>query len=254
MIGVFDSGVGGLTVVKEIRKKLPDASILYLGDTAHLPYGNKSPEAITNFSLRNTRFLIERGAEMVVIACHSSASVATEELRRRFSLPILTVVEAGAKAVAKKRPEKVGVIGTIATIESGSYINQLRKEGVKGEIIARACPLMVSLVEEGILEGRVAEVVVDHYLSQFRSEGIDILLLGCTHFPMLIPVMEKILPGVELIDPGQVVADELSKQSSFQGDGRLVVYLTDLSYGFRSVAERFLGEEVGEIVRITLEE
>lgn len=254
MIGVFDSGIGGLTVVKQIRNVLPALSITYLGDTAHLPYGSKSKEAIRKFSIRNTRFLVDRGAEMIIVACHSSASVAQPELRRMFDVPIFTVVEAGARAVAKVRPVKVGVIGTVATIESGSYIQYMRREGVKAEIIARSCPLMVSIVEEGLTEGDIARGIVEHYLADLRDLGIGMLLLGCTHFPMLIPVISEVLPDVELIDPGHELAKEIVEQGPALDKGSLSIYLTDLSPGFRQLSERFLGQRIDNITRVTLEE
>jgi len=254
MIGVFDSGIGGLTVVKEMRRMMPDLSIIYLGDTAHLPYGNKSKDAIIDYSIKNTRFLIERDAEMVVVACHSSASVAQDELKRSFKIPIITVVEAGARAVAKLQPKKIGLIGTVATIESGGYIKHMRKEGVRAEIIARPCPLMVPIVEEGLTEGKIALDIVEHYLSDLEREEIDLLLLGCTHFPMLVQTISKVLPGVRLIDPGYEVAKEVSTSRHRKGDGSLTIYLTDLLPRFRQLSEQFLGWRIENITRVTLEE
>ncbi|HID32201.1 MAG TPA: glutamate racemase, partial [bacterium (Candidatus Stahlbacteria)] len=226
---------------------------IYLGDTAHLPYGTKSKEAIVRFSIANSQFLQNRGAELLAIACHSSASVATEELKKRFKLPIVDVVSQGAKAVARLNPKMVGVIGTVATIESGSYIEELRKVGVGCEIVARACPLLVSIVEEGIITGPIAELIVDYYLDPLKTEGIDTLLLGCTHFPILIPVIEKILPGVRPVDPAVEVAREIAMMQPKVEGGKVKIYLTDLSPNYQRLTRCFLGEEVSDIIRATLE-
>lgn len=258
-IGVFDSGIGGLTVVKEIRKIVPNEDIIYLGDTAHLPYGSKSVEAIIQYSIANTEFLVSRGAKFIVIACYSSTSVALEILQKKFSLPIIGVIKPGVKkAGSVTKNGKIGVIGTTLTIHSGAYEKEFRELGIQSEILGKACPLFVSLVEEGWLEHPAAELIAQEYLRPLRDENVDTLLLGCTHFPLLMPVIKKVMGNITYVDASQELGLELvqrlrqMKLGNPEGGGKISIYLTDLSMNFKEISERFLGEPMKNFYRVSL--
>lgn len=259
-IGVFDSGIGGLTVVRALRRLLPRESIVYLGDTARLPYGTKSAETISRYAVEDAGFLVARGVKLVVVACHSASSVALDELARRLDVPVTGVIRPGARAVvAATRANRVGVIGTRATIGAAAYERAIRAERPNVEILARPCPLFVPLAEEGWTDDAVAEAVARRYLEGLRDEGIDALLLGCTHFPLLAPVIGRVLgPGVALVDSSEATAAEaarlLEERGLLSGGGepRHRWYLTDLHPGFESVAALFLGEEPGEVLRASV--
>ena len=258
-IGIFDSGIGGLTVVKEVRKILPKEDIIYLGDTARLPYGTKSIEAIIQFSTENAQFLISRGAKFIVIACYSSSSVALDILQKRFSVPIIGVIKPGAKrALALTKTGRIGVIGTTLTIYSGAYEKAFKELNAQCEILGRACPLFVPIVEEGWLDHPATELIAETYLKPLKEDGIDALLLGCTHFPMLIGVIRKIMGDINYVDASQEVglelAQELEKLSieNPHGNGNIYIYLTDLSMNFKEISERFLGEPIKNVSRVAL--
>ena len=185
-IGVFDSGIGGLTVLKELVAALPREHFIYLGDTARLPYGTKSNEVIISYSRENTEFLLAKGIKMLVIACNTSSAVALDAIARETEVPVIGVIEPGARAAAKaSRSGKIGVIGTEATIASGAYTRAIQAARPRAEIYTRACPLLVPLVEEGLLDNEIAEKTVAYYLESLKASGIDTLLLGCTHYPLL---------------------------------------------------------------------
>lgn len=258
-IGVFDSGIGGLTVVKEIRKILPQENIVYLGDTARLPYGTKSVDAITEFSLENSRFLLSRGAKYIVIACYSSTSVAIDVVRKNVSVPVIGVIKPGVKkAVEVTKLRKVGVIGTTLTIHSGAYEKAFRELDERCEVVGRSCPLFVSLVEEGWLEHPATQLIAETYLKPLKADGIDTLLLGCTHFPILMPVLEKVMGAINYVDAsrevGQTLAQDLEKKELQHpgAGGTLAIYLTDLSMNFKEIGERFLGQAMGDVSRVSL--
>jgi len=258
-IGIFDSGIGGLTVVKEIRKALPQENIVYLGDTARLPYGTKSVDAITQFSLENSQFLLSRGAKYLVIACYSSTSVAIDVVRKRVSVPVIGVIKPGVtKAVEVTKVRKIGVIGTTLTIHSGAYERAFRDVDERCEVVGRSCPLFVSLVEEGWLEHPATQLIAETYLQPLKDDGIDTLLLGCTHFPILMPVLRKVMGAINYVDASREVGQALAQDLATRGlehpgtGGKLAIYLTDLSMNFKEVGERFLGETIGDVTRVSL--
>lgn len=261
-IGVFDSGIGGLSVVKELRRLLPHEDIVYFGDTARLPYGTKSKETITRFSFENARFLMSRGVKMIVIACHSSSSTALDELSKSIDLPVIGVIEPSARAALSHHAgKKIGVIGTAATILSGAYERVLRQLGARGEIVERACPLFVPLVEEGWLDHEVTRLVAEEYLSPLRQDRVDVLILGCTHFPLLKEMIGQVMQGVQLVDASietaRAVAEILRTKGMLQSEtrpGRLSTYLSDLSPNFKEIGQRFLGEEIRDVALVKLEE
>ena len=258
-IGIFDSGIGGLTVVKEMRRILPKENIVYLGDTARLPYGTKSIDAIIEFSLENSDFLISRGAKLIIIACYSSTSVALDIVQKHVSVPVIGVIQPGVeKAVQLTKNRKVGVIGTSLTIYSGAYEKAFRNADERCEVLGKACPLFVSVVEEGWLDHPATELIAQDYLKPFIDDNIDTILLGCTHFPLLMPVLQKIMGKINYVDAsrevGSKVAEELKKlelERSGKG-GSLTIYLTDLSMNFKEIGERFLKEPMKNFSRVAL--
>ena len=259
-IGVFDSGVGGLTVVKEIRKILPGESIVYFGDSARVPYGTKSKETILRFAEEDIRFLQKFNVNIIISACFSVSSNALEELKNKFTVPIIGMIEPGVKALRNYDFEKVGVIGTNATIESGAFENKLREKFKNIEIYSSACPLFVPLAEEGRLEGEIPELIAKEYLSPLIEKNIDTLIFGCTHYPLLHSVIKKIVGNkVKIIEPGKEVALLLEKfleDNSIKTErkGSLNIYLSDIPRNFEKTVVNFLGETPGEIQLVHLKD
>ena len=258
-IGIFDSGIGGLTVVRQLRRILPKENIVYLGDTAHLPYGTKSVDSIIQFSINNAEFLLSRGAKYLVIACYSSTSVALDILRQKFSVPIIGVIQPGVKkAVAVTKNRRVGVIGTSLTIFSGAYEKVFKTIDSQVQVMGKACPLFVPLVEEGWLDHKATEIISSSYLKPLRDDGIDTLLLGCTHYPLLMNMFRKILGDINYVDAsfeiGIEMADELKQTGlgNMGKGGELAIYLTDLSMNFKEIGERFLGEPMANFSRVVI--
>ena len=204
-IGVFDSGIGGLTVVKALRDRLPNETILYLGDTARVPYGPKSPETVRRYALELAQMLMQKNAKALVVACNTVSSVALPLLTRKFSVPVIGVIEPGARAALQAtRNRHVGVIGTRATIRSGAYEKALRATDNNVRVSSRACPLLVPLIEEGLLDDDVTDQVIVRYLEPLLADGIDTLVLGCTHYPLLSAAIARVLGGeIALVDSAQ---------------------------------------------------
>jgi glutamate racemase len=257
-IGIFDSGVGGLTVLHRLRETLPGEHVLYLGDTARHPYGTKSAAVVTRYSIENTQFLVDKGVKMVVVACNTASAVALDTLRARFDVPVIGVVEPGARAaIATTRNRKVGVIGTEATIASGSYTRALRALDPDLEIYTRACPLFVPLAEEGWVENEVTRQAAALYLASLRQSGIDTLVLGCTHYPLLAKTIGEYLgPAVQLIDSATETAREVEATLAARtlaraaGEGSASFFVTDVPDRFTKIGGRFLGTVVDSAVRI----
>ncbi|GBD38680.1 Glutamate racemase [bacterium HR37] len=256
-IGVFDSGVGGLTVVREILRVLPDENLIYLGDTARVPYGTKSSRTVINYSQSNARFLISKGVKLLVVACNTASAVALPSLRWDFEVPVIGVIEPGVrKAVKTTKRKKIGVIGTQSTIKSNAYKKAIENIAPEIEVYSKACPLFVPLAEEGWLEGEVVELIAGKYLESFKECGIDVLILGCTHYPLLKPVIKKVMgPEIELIDSATETALEIRRVLLENGLARTEAnspvlrefYLTDVSESFIRIAERFLGSRITQI-------
>jgi glutamate racemase len=260
-IGIFDSGIGGLTVLKEIISRLPGESTVYLGDTARVPYGSRSAETVTRYSFENTRFLFSRGIKILVIACNTASSISLEAVRKSVSLPVVGVIEPGARAaVSATRKRKIGVIGTYATIRSNSYTKAIKAIDNSIEVFSLPCPLFVPLVEEGWTEGAVAELTAETYLKDMRNEGIDTLVLGCTHYPLLKKVIARIMGDqVKLIDSAietafaiKKILSDMSLLREDQGACVREYYVTDSPDKFVAVGERFLGSPIDLIKTIEL--
>ena len=257
-IGIFDSGVGGLTVLERLMRELPDEDFVYLGDTARYPYGNKSAETVTRYSCENADFLLERGIKLLVVACNSASAVALEVLGRRYPIPVVGVIEPGARAaIARTRNHRVGVIGTEATIASGSYTRALRALRSDLEILTRSCPVLVPLAEEGWTDNEVARAAATRYLASLKTSGIDTLILGCTHYPLLKPMIAATMGvGVTLVDSAEETARAVAAALAAQGmgrrggAGRASFFVTDVPDRFVRIGRRFLDERVESAVRI----
>jgi glutamate racemase len=257
-IGVFDSGIGGLTVLKELTSLIAPEDFIYLGDTARLPYGTKSNEVITRYSRENTEFLLAKGIKLLVVACNTSSAVALEAIARDTMVPVIGVIEPGARAAVKaSRSGKIGVIGTEATIASGAYTRAIQALTPKAEIYTRACPLLVPLVEEGWTDNDIAERTVAHYLDSLKASGIDTLLLGCTHYPLLRGLFERVLgPRVRIVDSATATAVAVRERlgalrlARRGGAGRQSFFVTETPDRFVRVGRRFIGPQVESAVRI----
>jgi glutamate racemase len=262
-IGIFDSGVGGLTVLKELIRALPQEDTIYLGDTARVPYGTKSPETVTRYALQVTSFLLERDIKLLVVACNTASAVSLETLESRFSIPIIGVIEPGAKrAAAETRNGKVGVIGTTATIQSSAYAKAIKKINREIEVFTCACPLFVPLAEEGWLDNEVARLTAGIYLQELKDAGVDTLVLGCTHYPLLKGIIAETMgDGVRLVDSAEETArmvaqtlkhEDLLRPPSERGNHHY--FVTDVPAGFIRVGNRFLGGGLGDVYQMNLEE
>lgn len=260
-IGIFDSGIGGLTVLKEIAAALPHEHTIYLGDTARVPYGIRSPETVTRYSFENTRFLLSQEIKMLVVACNTASAVSLDAVKKEFPLPVIGVLEPGARAAAAAtRSRKVGIIGTEATINSGAYERAIRKLNPGIEVKSLACPLFVPLVEEGWTDNDAAELVAGKYLAPFRGSGIDTLVLGCTHYPLLKPVIRAVVgPGITLIDSATETAkevagvlDKLKWRRPANGPVVRKYFVTDTPARFVKIGKLFLGNNdlAAEQVRV----
>ncbi len=265
-IGLFDSGLGGLTVVRAMQHALPRESLLYFGDTARLPYGSKSAETVTRYSLQIGEYLCERGIKYLVVACNTASAHALDALKVAMPVPVVGVVEPGAKrATELTKSGHIGVLGTLGTIRSGAYQRAIAHHAPKVKTYAQACPLWVPLVEEGWLNQPATVLIVDHYLNELKAQSndIDTIVLGCTHYPLLSQVIEaraKALLGhtIQIVDSGACVAERVN--ADLQSRGLLSThaqasetYLTTDDARFHELAERFLGRDIERVERVTLE-
>ena len=257
-IGIFDSGVGGLTVMHAMMDALPREHLIYLGDTARYPYGTKSADTVRRYSLENADFLVDKGIKMLVVACNTSASAALEALTDRLSIPVVGVIEPGARtAVERTRNRKVGVIATEGTIASGAYTRALRHLDPELEIYTRACPLFVPLAEEGWVDNEVARDTAALYLTSLKRSRIDTLVLGCTHYPLLAGVIRDVMgPTVQLVDSARTTAEAVRQTLTQRGllrrsgNGSASFFVSDVPDRFMKVGARFMGNRVDSAVRI----
>jgi glutamate racemase len=255
-IGVFDSGIGGLTVVKALRETLPNEKIIYLGDTARIPYGSRSPSTVERYSLEMAEMLVAEDAKIIVVACNTASSVALEKLQRNFPVPVMGVIRPGAEAAIKAtRNRHIGVIGTRATIKSAAYEKTLRGIDAGVRVTSRACPLLVPLIEEGWLEDELTDRAITRYLEPLVQAGIDTLVLGCTHYPLLAPAIGRAFGAtITLVDSArncaaavQQLLDRESLRAPFGTEGSLEVALTDAPDNFLRVAKEALQLDIGEV-------
>src|SRR5438067_2577004 len=261
-IGVFDSGVGGLTVLRALTARLPEEHTIYLGDTARVPYGTRSREVVTRYALLCARHLAAQGIKMLVVACNTVSADSLPALAEALPIPVVGVIEPGAQAAAARtRGGAIAVLGTPATVASGAYQAALRRLAPLSSVIARACPLFVPLAEEGWLEGDVPRLVAERYLGDLRRIGVDTVLLGCTHYPLLARTIADVLgPRVAIVDSAdataEAVASLMASREMLRPPGaapRHRTLCTDVPDRFRAVAERFLGRPVGVVELVDLQ-
>lgn len=263
MIGIFDSGLGGLTALKELASLLPKEDIVYFGDTGRVPYGTRSDETIIKYSIEDMNFLNSFGVDAILVACGTVSSTAITELRRRCPVKVYGVIEASAEAAAKvTKNGKIGIIGTNATIRSGAYERELLKISPSFEVSSIPCPLFVPLVENGFTTpgDEVTLAAAKRYLAPFRDAGIDTLILGCTHYPIISWAIEETLPGVTLISSGKAAADAVAgdilsgRIDSREGTGSIRCYCSDKPGNFEAVASVFMGGiKIGPAEKIDIE-
>ncbi len=257
-IGIFDSGVGGLTVVKEVFKALPYEEIVYLGDTARVPYGTKSIETIKCFSIENVKFLMRFNVKLIVVACNTSSSIALPILRNTFKIPIVGVIKPGVKkALSITKTGKIGVIGTPATIKSRAYENEIRRASRNIKVFSETCPLFVPLAEEGWVNGSITSEIAKKYLAPLSKKRIDTLVLGCTHYPLLKSVISRAVgKNVKIVDSASSVADEA--RGILQNKGILAstskkpkhsFFATDEVEQFVKLGEKFLDRKIKRVKR-----
>ena len=258
-IGVFDSGIGGLTVVRALTRHLPHENIVYFGDTARVPYGSKSPQVVREYAADDTDVLLAHGVKMIVVACNTVSAVALEIVQKRAQVPVIGVIIPGAAAAAAaSKTKRIGVIGTTGTINSKAYENALRQADPLVHIVSAACPLFVPLAEEGWVEHKAAELIAREYLFPLSVEKIDTLVLGCTHYPLLKDVIDRILHhSVTLIDSGEATAAAVSRTLDQNGirntstmKPNLQFFVSDIPYKFTEIGERFLGQKLGRVNKI----
>jgi len=261
-IGIFDSGIGGLTVAKRIIAMLPNENIVYFGDTARVPYGTKSNETVVEYSYQDAQFLINKNVKLIIVACNTASSVAINKLKEKFSIPIIGTIEPGTHlAIKSTKNGRVGVIGTNATISNKAYSNKLQSLEKNLEIIEKPCPLFVPIAEEGWLDHEATKLIAKEYLQDLKDFGVDTVILGCTHYPLLTGVIQEVMgEGVTLIDSGMAAALEVEDYLTGRGvrndSNQLGIhqfYVSDLPAKFKSVAERFLGTKVKHIEKIDVD-
>lgn len=261
-IGIFDSGIGGLTVAKAVVEALPNENIIYFGDTARVPYGIKSKETVRNYALQITRFLLKRGVKMILIACNTVSASAKEEIMEAAGdIPVLDVITAGTQnAVSKPNHKNIGVIGTLGTVNSEAYVSAIHQFDASIEVQQKACPMLVPLAEEGWIDNEVAIQTLHHYLDEFHGSGIQSLILGCTHYPLFKEVIPKILNGdeVEIIDSAESIATAakalLEEQELLNSTGgNFQCFVSDRPQRFQELAERFLGRRLNEVDVVDLD-
>ena len=260
-IGVFDSGIGGLTVARALFEILPNEDIIYLGDTARLPYGTKSKETVILYSIECLKFLLSKKVKMVVVACNTASSVAVPFLQKITKLPVIGVIIPGAESAASKTKNcRVGVIGTRGTVNSKSYQNQIKKVNKNIKVFSQACSLFVQLAEDGWTDNKIAELTAKEYLKELRNEGIDTLILGCTHYPILKKTIRKVVGGnIKLIDSGEETAKEVKNiltqknlLTTQKKKGEHKFFVTDFPNNFHQIAERFLGKKIKNVKLVKL--
>ncbi len=260
-IGVFDSGLGGLTAVRELIRLLPGENIVYFGDTARVPYGSRSEDTIRTFASQDLRFLLSQQVKAVLVACGTVSSVALPELQRMTDVPVVGVVQPTAVAAAHAtKNRKIGILGTAATVKSGSYQEAIAAVDPEISVTAKACPLFVPLVENGYLEGEITRLAATEYITPLKEAGVDTVILGCTHYPLLKPVLAELFgPEVTLIDSGRQAALELAEvlrqnrglSSAPQGTHRY--YVSDTVSNFSAIAGMFLHQNIdGKVQQIAL--
>ena len=259
-IGVFDSGIGGLTVVDALAKRLPEETIVYVGDTARVPYGNKSKNRIQQYAQEITSWLSKEDCKIIIVACNTASALALKHLESIFPMPIIGVIESGVnKGIQMCQNNRIAILGTAATIRSNVYVEKINAVKPEAFVISQACPLFVPLAEEGLIEGKIPNQIADHYLAGIKKGGIDTVILGCTHYPLLKKTINKSLgENVNLIDSSDAVVNTvistLEKISGFSSNqvGTIKCYVTDDPFSFDKIANRFCLKKIDQATQIDL--
>ena len=260
-IGVFDSGIGGMTVVRALLQDLPHENIVYFGDTARVPYGPKSPQVVREYALQDTEILLQHNVKMIVVACNTVSAVALDVVQKRAKIPVIGVILPGAEAAVQiSRKKRIGVIGTVGTIASNAYTTAIHHIDASVKVFGQPCPLFVPLAEEGWIDHKATELIAREYLFPLTLEKIDTLVLGCTHYPLLLSTIAKAIPsGVTMIDSGKATAavvKQLLEKEGLKNDStlkpNLQFFVSDLPHKFAEVGERFLGTKLGRVQRVTV--
>ncbi len=259
-IGIFDSGIGGLTVFKEVSNRLPRENIIYLGDTARVPYGIRSPETVIRYSFECTGFLLRQNIKLLVVACNTVSAISLQEICNRVPVPVIGVIDPGARAaVSATKNKKIGIIGTETTIKSSAYSKAICAMAHDIEVYGFACPLFVPLVEEGWTDGVIARMVAERYLNDVRDKGADTLVLGCTHYPLLKGVIQEVMGTVRLVDSAietAVAVEQLLFKKGMLAQNETAetkrFFVTDSPEKFISVGERFLETKINDIEKIQI--
>jgi glutamate racemase len=254
MIGIFDSGIGGLTVARALMEQLPDYDIIYFGDTARTPYGSKSPDTVVKYSIENTEFLLSKGAKIIIMACNTASSVAFETVAEKFNCPLFEVISPAVKlAVKKSEKKRIGVIGTRATVNSGAYENKIKELSPEAKVYSTPCPLLVPIVEEGWLKRPETKMIIKKYLHPLKIKQIDTLILGCTHYPLLTDIIQKkIGQKVTIVDSSFSTAEDVKAflQNNPEVDiqmskhGKSVFFVSDLTVQFEKTARVALRKNI----------
>jgi glutamate racemase len=259
-IGVFDSGIGGLTVVRSLLRELPHENIVYFGDTARVPYGSKSPQVVREYAAQDVDVFADHKVKMVVVACNTVSAVALDVVQQRAKVPVIGVILPGAaSAVSATELRRVGIIGTVATVNSGAYTHAIRARDPGVQVFARACPLFVPLAEEGWIDHQATALIAKEYLFPLTLEKIDTLILGCTHYPVLRDAIAGAVgDGIRLIDSGEATAKEVKRvleeehlMNTSTQRPNLRFFVSDLPAKFTEVGERFLGQSMGRVYRVS---
>jgi len=259
-IGVFDSGLGGLTVLKELQKTLPNEKFIYIGDTAHVPYGNKSKESIYNFSKKIIDYLNTNNIKLIVAACNTVSSTILSDIKRITSTPIIDVITPLGDFFSSQNINKIGVIGTRNTIKSNFYNKLIKKYNSNSKIFSKACPMFVPIIESGLSNHKIARIMGEEYLKELIKEDIDFLVLGCTHYPLLKPMLKQILPkNIIVVDSASVTANYIHKYlleknylSLNKASGKIEIKITDSSSEFNKEAKIFFDNKLSDIETISL--
>lgn len=255
-IGIFDSGLGGLTVAKSIHNLMPSENIIYFGDTARVPYGSKSPETVIKFSVEIVNFLMSHQVKMIVVACNTSSAYAIETIKKISDVPVTGVIEPGVlNAVTITKNNKIGIIGTTATINSNIYSNKIRQKNPKLKVYSIACPLFVPVVEEGWIKKNLTSEIIKEYLKTLKTAKIDTLILGCTHYPLLKnKIMKFFDDDISIIDSGKVTAEYINKMLSEKNllndneeRGELSFFVSDMPHKFSELGSNFFGNEISAV-------
>ena len=262
-IGIFDSGIGGLTVVKRLASTLPNENLVYFGDTARVPYGSKSNSTVIEYALQDAKFLTTKNVKAIVVACNTASSVALDTLKEKYDIPIIGMIEPGTEfALRTTQNKKIGIIGTRATTDNKAYSKSIENADNKIEVFEKACPLFVPLAEEGWIKHKATYEIAEEYLTELREKNIDTLILGCTHYPILADVIQEVIgKSVALIDSGiaaaELVRTEIERiglPNNSEDLGKKEFYVTDIPKKFKEIAELFLSSPVKEVKKVELEQ